>query len=62
MVSNGALIIKNISSAFKKKLFFVQIKLNKNSFGQKMFQKKCLFGEIVRFFLSFPVFLFNFWR
>ncbi len=30
MVSNGALI-KNISSAFKKKVkFYIQIKLNKN--------------------------------
>jgi hypothetical protein len=59
------LLIKNISSAFKKKVkFYVQIKLNKNSFGQKMFQKSknVFLGKIVRFFLSFPVFLFNFWR
>ncbi len=65
MVSNGALIIKILVVCFKKKVkFFVQIKLNKNSFGQKMFQesKNVFLGKIVQFFLSFPVFLFNFWR
>ncbi len=55
------LIIKNISSAFKKKVkFYVQIKLNKNSFGQKMFQKSknVFLGKIVRFFFKFSSFSF----